>query len=277
MQTKALYCYLKEHADHITEEWMNARTIQPGSFYSSQTTLEVDRLLRNQHQQTVQLLISCFGPDETNFHGRLEEWAQTVAKSRVENGIAIHVVIKFLQKTRKLVWKYMKQYIDETDENLCKNGAAEWGETLNSSFDEMILRFTEYYHEYHENRLSEHRELIKLLDIPLIKLYNQVSILPVIGVINSDRGLSLLNEIPMKCSENEVEELILDLSGVIQIEEMVAFHLTQLVQVLNLMGVSCYISGIRPEVAKNTASFGEEFHRIPKINSIQDWTVSNFS
>jgi len=277
MHTKELYGYLKEHADQITEEWMNARTVQPGSFYSSQATQEVDRLLRNQHQQTVQLLISCFHLDETNFHVRLEQWAQTVAKSRVENGIAIHEVIKFLQKTRKIVWKYMKQYIHETEENLCKVGVAEWSETLNSSFDEMFLRFTEYYHEYHEKKLSEHQELIKLLDIPLIKLYNQVSILPVIGVINSDRGLSLLNEIPMKCSDNEVEELILDLSGVIQIEEAVAFQLTQLVQVLNLMGINCYISGIRPEVAKNTSSFGEEFHRIPKINSIQERAATYIS
>ena len=134
----------------------------------------------------------------------------------------------------------------------------------------MIVKFTEYYHEYNEKRLSEHQALIKLLEIPLIKICDKVSVLPVIGVINSDRGLSLLNDIPMKCSENSVESLIIDLSGVIQIEEAVAFQLTQLVQVLNLMGIESYISGIRPEVAKKAISFGDDFHSISKISSVQE-------
>ena len=62
----------------------------------------------------------------------------------------------------------------------------------------------------------------------------------------------------------------MDLSGVSQIEEAVAYHLTQLVQVLNLMGIDSYISGIRPEVARNAMDFGEDLHRIPKVKSIQE-------
>jgi len=275
MHTKALYNYLKENADQITEDWMNARSNQPGTFYSIQTSKDVESLLRKQHQQTVQLLISTFDQEDTDFYERLESWAQTVAKSRVEKRIVIHEVIKFLRKTRNFVWKYIKQFINQSDDSLCKVCVAEWSETVHLVFDEMTVKFTEYYHEFNEKRLSEHLALIKLLEIPLIKLCDQISILPVIGVINSDRGLSLLNEIPMKCNENKVEKLILDLSGVSQIEEAVAFQLTQLVQVLNLMGIDSYISGIRPEVARNAMDFGEDFHRIPKIKSIQDVMASH--
>lgn len=49
------------------------------------------------------------------------------------------------------------------------------------------------------------------------------------------------------------------------------------VQVLNLMGIASYILGIRlgfehllQEVARKAMSFGEEFHQIPKISSIQE-------
>jgi len=270
MHSKELFSYLKEHADQMTEEWMNNRSVLPGSFYSSEAPWDVDRILRQQHQQTIQLMISSFDKNEDNFQGKLEEWAQIIAKSRVENGIAIHEVINFLRKTRKLFWSYLKQFIEQTDDSVCKNLVAELSETIHSAFDEMVVKFTEYYHEFNEKRLSEHQALIKLLEIPLIKICDKVSVLPVIGVINSDRGLSLLNEIPMKCSEVNVESLIMDLSGVSQIEEAVAFQLTQLVQVLNLMGIESYISGIRPEVARKAMSFGQEFHQIQKISSIQE-------
>lgn len=270
MHSKELFSYLKEHADQMTEEWMNNRSVLPGSFYSSEVPWDVDRILRQQHQQTIQLMISSFDKNEDNFQEKLEGWAQIIAKSRVENGIAIHEVINFLRKTRKLFWSYLKQFIEQTDDSVCKNLVAELSETIHSAFDEMIVKFTEYYHEFNEKKLSEHQALIKLLEIPLIKICDKVSVLPVIGVINSDRGLSLLNEIPMKCSEVNVESLIMDLSGVSQIEEAVAFQLTQLVQVLNLMGIESYISGIRPEVARKAMSFGQEFHQIPKISSIQE-------
>lgn len=262
--------YLKEHADQLTEEWLSARVKQPGSFYSSDVTFDIERTLRKQHQQTIQLLISSLKPEETSFQDLLNNWAQTVAKSRVENRIPIYEVIKFLRITRRLFWGYVEQFIHQSDEDICKEDEREWSENIHSTYDEMVIKFAEYYHEFNERRLSEHQALIKLLEIPLIKICSKVSILPVIGVINSDRGLSLLNEIPLKCSEANVESLILDLSGVSEIEESVAYQLTQLVQVLNLMGIASHISGIRPEVARRAMSFGDEFHRIPKISSIQE-------
>ncbi|MCZ8537058.1 STAS domain-containing protein [Paenisporosarcina quisquiliarum] len=270
MSTFALLNYLKEQADQITEDWLNARATEPGSFYSCETSPDVERLLRKQHKQTVQLLISSLYQDETEFLEKLEDWAQTVAMSRVENRIAIHVVVEFLGKTRALFWQYIHRFIHDTNVDVDKNSVAEWSEMLHSGFDKMIVKFTEYYHAFNETRLSEHQALIKLLEIPLIKICDKVSVLPLIGVINSERGLSLLNDIPLKCSENKVESLIIDLSGVIQIEEAVAFQLTQLVQVFNLMGIESYISGIRPEVARNAISFGRDFHTITKISSVQE-------
>lgn len=271
METTALSNYLTKHASQITEDWMNTRACEkPGSFYSSQPSADIDRLLRIQHQQTVNLLISSFEANEREFQNKLEDWAQTVAKSRVDKRIHIHQVIKFLQKTRKIFWQYIQRYIGLKDDSLCENLVAEWSDILHSAFDEMILKFSEYYHEFNEQRLSEHQELIKLLEIPLIKVSDKVSVLPVIGVLNSDRGFSLLNEAPLKVNEARVKSLIIDLSGVSQIEEAVATQLTQLVQVLRMMGIQCYISGIRPEVARNSMSFGQDFHQITKIRSIQD-------
>lgn len=270
MQTSEVYDYLKEHADQITEEWLSTRVDQPGSFYSKSAPADVERILRKQHQQTVQLLISSLKPGEDDFEKLLVNWAQTVAKSRVENRIPIYEVLKFLRKTRRLFWRYVEQFINQSDESICKEAEREWSEIIHSTYDEMVIMFAEYYHEFNERRLSEHQALIKLLEIPLIKICDKVSVLPVIGVINSDRGLSLLNEIPLKCSEANVESLIMDLSGVSDIEESVAYQLTQLVQVLNLMGIASHISGIRPEVARKAMSFGLEFHRIPKIRSIQE-------
>jgi len=277
MQTNAVYDYLNEHADQITEEWLSTRIDQPGSFYSKSAPVDVQTILRKQHQQTVHLLISSLKPEKEDFEKLLVNWAQTVAKSRVERRIPIYEVIKFLRKTRRLFWSYVEQFINQSKEGICKESERQWSETVHSAYDEMIIWFAEYYHEFNERRISEHQALIKLLEIPLIKICDKVSILPVIGVINSDRGLSLLNEIPLKCSEANVESLVIDLSGVIDIEESVAYQLTQLVQVLNLMGIASHISGIRPEVARRAMSFGEDFHRIPKISSIQEVIASDFN
>jgi rsbT co-antagonist protein RsbR len=95
------------------------------------------------------------------------------------------------------------------------------------------------------------------------------------------RAKFILEQTLQQCYEKGVSKLLIDLSGVVMVDTMVAQQIFQLVESLELIGVHAVLSGIRPEIAQTAVQLGLDFDNIEitaKLsNSIQGTTFkSNF-
>ncbi|WP_246363878.1 GAF domain-containing protein [Halobacillus locisalis] len=89
------------------------------------------------------------------------------------------------------------------------------------------------------------------LNVPIIPITKGVSALPLQGVIDEKRAQIILETVLKVGAEKQMTYFIIDLSGLIILDDHFPTVLTQLVQSLQLMGIEAIITGMTPEIAKH--------------------------
>ena len=104
--------------------------------------------------------------------------------------------------------------------------------------------------------LETAKEEIQKLSSPLVPLSNQISILPIIGHITLTRAKQMIEDVVNKVGlGDEVDYLIVDFSGITQIDSRIEQPLLDLIKTLKIMGVKPIITGISPSIALNFPHF----------------------
>ncbi|WP_227545927.1 STAS domain-containing protein [Marinobacter fonticola] len=91
---------------------------------------------------------------------------------------------------------------------------------------------------------------------PVTLLWDRVLMLPIVGVVDSQRAQSIMDAMLVRISETEARVVILDIEGVETVDTAVANHLIKITQATQLMGCSCVISGISPNIAQTLVQLG---------------------
>lgn len=105
-------------------------------------------------------------------------------------------------------------------------------------------------------KLFDQTKTIQKMSTPTIKLWDQILLLPVVGVIDSERAQFMMENILNKISETFSKVIILDIQGVAAVDTAVANHLIKITIATNLMGCECILSGISPSVAQAIIQLG---------------------
>ncbi len=97
-----------------------------------------------------------------------------------------------------------------------------------------------------------------MLDVstPVIRVWDGVLALPLIGTLDSNRTLVIMQNLLEAIAETGFAVAIVDISGVPTVDTLVAQHLLKTVSAARLMGAECIISGIRPEIAQTMVQLG---------------------
>ncbi|MFD1864355.1 GAF domain-containing protein [Planococcus chinensis] len=105
--------------------------------------------------------------------------------------------------------------------------------------------------------LESAQEQIQSLSSPLVPVADGIAILPVIGNVTARRAQTIIDRVLGKCAEAEVRYLVVDVSGVSQINSVVGEYLLKLVNTLKIIGVVPVITGIQPFMALKVPHFAE--------------------
>lgn len=110
--------------------------------------------------------------------------------------------------------------------------------------------------------LEKANEQIQFLSSPLVPVTKGVAILPIIGDITAKRAQFILNDVLVKCSDQNLDYLVIDVSGVSQINSVVGEYLLKLVSMLKLVGIAPVLTGIQPYMALKVPHFAESLKGI---------------
>ncbi|KYG60002.1 GAF domain-containing protein [Planococcus maritimus] len=102
--------------------------------------------------------------------------------------------------------------------------------------------------------LNKAQQEIQTLSSPLVPLSDGISILPIIGHITLERAYQLIDDVVMKASEG-LDFLIMDFSGITQIDPRIEQPLLDLIKALKIMGITPIITGILPTMAMQVPHF----------------------
>lgn len=267
-KNQLLYDYIEENSINITDMWLSLREKQKGSIYSADADPAYEKLLREQNAFTNRT-VSAALLDENTFNENMEEWAITVAESRVDTNTPIFQVLEALSNVRETYWHFVEKFIKSNQSEVTADDVLKWSTIINKAFDKLINKFSEKYYELTTNRLVAQQSLINELGTPVIPIKDHTAVLPLIGDIDTERAQILLEEIPKKCAKENIEHLFIDLSGVAIIDTMVAHQIFSLTTALKLLGVKSTISGISPEVAQTSIQLGLDFTGIETYGKLK--------
>jgi rsbT co-antagonist protein RsbR len=140
------------------------------------------------------------------------------------------------------------------------------GETmiaLSRWLDALGLFTFESFAGVREQVIAEQAEQLLELTTPVVKLWDGILAVPLIGTLDSARTQIVMEKLLQTLVDTGSEHAIIDITGVPAVDTEVAQHLLKTVVAARLMGAECTISGIRPQIAQTIVSLGIEFGDIP--------------
>ena len=116
------------------------------------------------------------------------------------------------------------------------------------------------------------RQQIELLELstPVVKLWDGILALPMIGTLDSARTQIVMESLLQKIVETESQIAIIDITGVPTVDTLVAQHLLKTVTALRLMGADCIISGVRPQIAQTIVHLGVDLQGVTTKANLAD-------
>lgn len=127
---------------------------------------------------------------------------------------------------------------------------------LTTLLDNMTILTFESYMKGREDVISRQVEEISEISTPVIRVWEGVVALPIIGTLDSSRTQVVMENLLQQIVDTGSSIAILDISGVPAVDSLVAQHLIKTVSATRLMGAECIISGIRPEIAQTVVHLG---------------------
>ena len=118
--------------------------------------------------------------------------------------------------------------------------------------------------------ISEQSEALMEMSTPVTALWEDILMLPVVGIIDSKRSQDIMNAMLSKISATQSKIIILDISGVAIVDTAVANHLIKITRATKLMGCECLISGISPTIAQTVVELGIDVGDVQTTATLRD-------
>jgi rsbT co-antagonist protein RsbR len=136
--------------------------------------------------------------------------------------------------------------------------------------DKLGLHTFETYVNARDAVITEQSEQLLELSTPVVKLWDGVVAVPLIGTLDSARSQVVMERLLQMLVDTGSPYAILDITGVPAVDTQVAQHILKTVVAAQLMGAQCIISGIRPQIAQTIVSLGIEFGEIVTKANLSD-------
>jgi len=160
--------------------------------------------------------------------------------------------------------------------NYKKNGEGFWNElTIDPMWVDDQLYFVGVQNDItrlkeKRARLEETMEQLKQLSTPIVPIDDNISALPLIGSITDERFNHLTEAISEHLIETKSDYLILDLSGLFEIEQSMAASILKLNDLTQLVGTQLIITGVRPSLALMTRDLTDNISHLRTYLTLQD-------
>jgi rsbT co-antagonist protein RsbR len=199
------------------------------------------------------------------------EWAPVrdfladFSRGRVGQGFSPNQIATFVFSLKRPLFSRIREALSDEPEALF---AELW--TCTELLDALGLYTTEAFQSAREEVINRQQQEMLELSTPVIKLWEGVLALPIIGTLDSARTQAAMEALLAKIVETGSQIAILDITGVPTVDTLVAQHLLKTVAAARLMGAECIISGIRPQIAQTIVHLAIDLSHVATKSTLAD-------
>lgn len=141
---------------------------------------------------------------------------------------------------------------------------------LSELLDALAMHTIRTFQKSRESVIKRQQEELLELSTPVVKLWDGVLALPMIGTLDSQRTQVVMESLLQRIVDTGSEIAIIDITGVPTVDTLVAQHLLKTVTAIRLMGADCIISGVRPQIAQTIVHLGLDLQGVVTKANLAD-------
>ena len=118
--------------------------------------------------------------------------------------------------------------------------------------------------------LGRHQAAIRELSTPVIRVYERVLLLPLVGAIDSHRAHQVMESVLLHVVDAQAKCIIIDIAGVPVVDTRVADHLLKTTAAVRLLGAQTILTGITAQVARTMVQLGVDVSAMHTVSRLSD-------
>jgi len=240
---RELVAHLRENRTQLREEW--AGRITAAQLLTAMSDEEIFSEATSVYDNYVEVL-------ETGSVEALQAYARNLSERIIPRGVETHEVLGIVLLLRD-DFDLLNQVLDAYEP-----AANRIANTVGVSFV-----------EERERVIRQQQEAIRELSTPVLQVRERLLILPIIGVIDSQRARQLMEQLLGGIRAHRAKVVVVDVTGVPAIDSAVANHLVQTVEASRLMGAEVIITGLSAEIAQTLVTIGVDLSKMDAVGDLQ--------
>jgi rsbT co-antagonist protein RsbR len=205
--------------------------------------------------------------DDINIsYENLKEWGNDTVNLLVEMSLPLDNAIEEVRFYRNTIGEIIK------NEAIRSQFSLELFYEVLTRFDSVVDRAVHWlslsYNQMYALRIGAAEATALELSIPVIKITETIGVIPLVGDIDTKRANELMDKALSLGLKYDLEDVVIDLSGVPIIDTMVADQIFKVIEALNLVGITVCLSGIRSEIAQTMVQLGINFKNLSTFSSL---------
>jgi rsbT co-antagonist protein RsbR len=226
--------------------------------------------LKSQAMEFLKLLTSTAQSNDVgNIGGEgwqpVRAFLEDLSRQRVLAGFSSDETATFIFSLKRPVFDALKQAAGNDAQVLATET---WAAT--ELLDKLGLHTVKAFQMSREDVIGRQQTELLELSTPVVKLWDGILALPMIGTLDSARTQIVMESLLQKIVETESQIAIIDITGVPTVDTLVAQHLLKTVTAIRLMGADCIISGVRPQIAQTIVHLGVDLQGVTTKANLAD-------
>ncbi|WHY73503.1 STAS domain-containing protein [Fictibacillus enclensis] len=215
-----------------------------------------------------------------NREAELTAFARQEGIAWAEHSLTLQFKLEWVHAIRRTIWHYLKDYDEEENAHLSisefRKLIYQMEKQINDSLDQFLNSFFISYSEYKDELINSQRKTVEHLSVPIIPLSAHVAVLPLIGIIDVYRMYTIEEKVLTDISRLKIKTLILDLSGITDMDMEVIHHFQKVLDGTSLMGCKAVITGLRPELVRKMIQLGVTFYDKAEMKGTLQQTLPEY-
>jgi len=252
---RELVAHLREKRDELREEWV--RRIIESRLLTAMSREEIVAEATSVYDNYVEVL-------ETGSVEALQTYARNLSERIIPRGVETYEVIGIVLLLRDVLARSLFRKYQHNFEMLERVLDA-YEPAANRIANTVAASFV----EERERTIRLQQEAIRELSTPVLQVRERMLILPIIGVLDSQRARQLTDQLLHGIRANRAKVVVIDITGVPTVDSRAANHLVQTVEASRLMGATVIVTGLSAEVAQTLVTIGVDLSKINAVGDLQ--------
>ena len=250
-----LVAHLREARDQLRGEWV--QMMRAKGLLEGMTAAETET-------ESATIYDTCVTCLDSGEYAGAERYADRMAERGVLRGMTPEQILGGMLTLRDVYGRSLfARYLDHPDR------LASALDLYEPVANNILLIVALAFIQQRERLLREQQEAIRELSTPVLRVHEGLLILPIVGLIDSDRARQLTDQLLRAIREHRAKAVVIDITGVPAVDSKVANHLIQTVDAARLLGATAILTGVSAEIAQTIVTIGVDLSKINTVGDLQ--------